>query len=912
MRSSAGADNPVGLERKSVPNGSASRTSALLEASIIAALGPADALAQLDSRDSGLSQAEAQARLTQFGRNELGRPQYPALRILGRQFKSALVYVLIVAGILAFVIRDLPDGVIIVLILLINTLLGFVQEYRSERAIEELSKLITRRALVKRNGTPTLVDVAELVPGDIVMLEEGDIVPADVRLLAADYLQLDESLLTGESAAVGKDVAANTDLAAGDTGTGQATSLLYAGSTITRGKATAVVYATGQRTELGKIAALSSGIRRVTQYEQSLQAFSTLLLRFIVLTLGLLFIAKVILTGNLSAIPALLLFVMALAIAVVPEALPVVTTVTLSRGALALAREHVVVKRLSALEDVGNVTLLCTDKTGTLTENCLSILTLESADDALCQKLAWAATEMGQEAASQTRKGAPSAYDAAFEAYIPAAIKHEASSALRRLADVPFDPEARRRRVLLEDTLTKRRYLVVIGAPEILLALSDCPDVAHYHEEIAAGGAQGLRHLGLAYKALPPDGPAGMRAADLLTEEQHLTFLGLATLADPLKASTAQTVALARELGVAIKILTGDSQAVATYVAQQIGLVDAQHRVYMGAEIEALSDEALAQVAQECNVFARVTPAQKYRIIAALQKDYVVGYQGDGINDAPALKLADVGIAVDTAADVAKANADLILLRKDLHVIVNAIKYGREIFVNINKYIKYTMVGNFGNYFALAALFLLSYDLPLLARQLLLLSLLTDLPLITIASDTVSPDEVVRPVKHNLHALMLISLLLGSLTALFELVFFASVRLHASVYTETSLYLFLTLTQLIVIFSIRSPVHFWRTQPPSRLLAGALALTAVVAVLLPYLPPAAAIFSFTPLSVAELAQIAVLVLLYLFALDQVKLWYYQLIGKTTTHAPAAPVRSVDGSLPVTRVETAPLLELPQP
>jgi P-type Mg2+ transporter len=811
-------------------------------------------LSKLETSERGLSRVEVEARLHTYGPNALTASRNDALRVLARQFTSSLVYFLIVAAILAFAVGDISDGVIITAILLINATLGFTQEYRSERTVEQLSKLITRRAAVTREGVCAPVDVAELVPGDIVVLKEGDVVPADAKLLSADGVEVDESPLTGESAAVAKDAAASGDA-----------TLLYAGSIVQAGEATAVVYATGKTTELGRVATLATGVHRVTQYERSLQAFSTLLIRIILLTLALVFVAKVAIAG-ISNVAELFLFIIALAIAVVPEALPVIATVTLSRGALQLSKEQVVVKRLPALEDLGNVTLLCTDKTGTLTQDRMTVEKTVTDDVALFQTLAYAAAQE-----VEGRGGLPpSSLDVALLASIPDDVKAQAAS-FHTLKEVPFDPSARRRRVIVEDTRTQQQYLVVIGSAETLLDLARCTRTEEYRQQIAAEGEEGLRHLALAYtKVQYTDDDF-----DVAQYERDLQFLGFVALSDPLRPSAQATIQLAEQLGVGIKMLTGDSPAVAGYVGRQIGLVKEGERIYTGDDVAAMTPEALAQAATEASVFARVTPEQKYRIIAALKQDHVVGYQGDGINDAPPLKLADVGIAVDSATDVAKASADIILLNKDLGVIVHGIQYGRSIFVNINKYIKYTMVGNFGNYIALSALYLLSTGLPLLPRQVLLISLLTDVPLVTISTDTVEDAEVQRPEKQDVHSLMFLTLVLGTLTALFELAFFATLKLRGSGFAETSLFLFLSFTQLVVIFSIRNKDHFWKARLPSRPLLAAIAVTFVVTLALPYIGPIAALFAFTALPVGELAIIIAMTALYVVVLDVVKVWYFQ-------------------------------------
>ncbi len=822
-------------------------------------------LEQLHSSEEGLSQSEADKRRATYGPNVLEKSKNTAIRILGRQLKSSLVYLLAFASVFSFFLKDFSDGIIIAVILLINTLLGFFQEYRSEQAVEQLSKFISKQVRVKRDGKLILLDEALLVPGDVIHLEEGDIVPADCKLLAAEALKVNEAQLTGESVPVAKSVQAENEQHSTD---GNA-SVLFTGSVIEKGEATAVVYATGNATELGKIAALSTRTRKITQYEKSLQAFSSFLIKVVLITLAITLIAKLIITADLAHIPQLLLFIVALAIAVVPEALPVIATVTLSNGAAQLAKQAVVVKRLSSLEDLGNITLLCTDKTGTLTVGKMAIQKIVADDAVLFQKFAYATLE----STNEPGKTGQNSYDAAFLAYIPPAIQEQAR-AYKQLKDLPFDPEARRRRVVIEDTTTHTCYLVVIGSAETLLDIAQCQKKTQYLAEIVEDGKQGLRHFALAYREVNYDDHF-----NILEQENNLTFLGFVIMADPLRPGTKQTIEMAESLGVAIKILTGDSKEVAGYVAGQIGLGG---DVHTGDELEKMSPDELRKVVTTSNVFARVSPTQKYAIIQALKRDHVVGYQGDGINDAPALKLADVAIAVDTATDVAKENADIILLKKDLAVIINGIQEGRAIFVNINKYIKYTMVGNFGNFFALAFLYLFALNLPLLPVQLLLTSLITDVPLITISSDTVNSAETVRPEKYDARALMFISLILGSFTAFFELFFFALVNSKSPQSIQTSMFLFLTFVQLIVIVSIRNHDFFWKGKKPSLLLSSAMIMAFVVSLALPYIPIFARLFSFIPLPLGELAIILALVLVYLFLLDLIKVWYYRAVEKVVT------------------------------
>ena len=526
----------------------------------IATLPPQQALEQLHASPEGLSSSEVEKRRTISGPNTLTKSKHTALKVLLRQLKSSLIYLLAFASVFSFVLGDFSDGIIIAVILVINTSLGFVQEYRSERAIDSLSTFISKKVATRRDGKTVQLDEALLVPGDIIFLEEGDIVPADCKLLSAENLKANESQLTGESVPVMKAAQAGARPQASD---GDA-SLLFTGSVIERGEASAVVYAIGDNTELGKIAALSTHVRKVTQYEKALQSFSSLLIRVVLIALAVTLVAKLLLTRDLTQLPQLLLFIVALAIAVVPEALPVIATVTLSSGAMQLAKQQVVVKRLSSLEDLGNITLLCTDKTGTLTEGKMGIQKIVADDQERLQLFA-AATLESQGEAGQAH---PSSYDAAFLAYIPPGIQQQASG-YRQVQALPFDPERRRRCVVIEDSATHAHYLVVLGAVETLLALSDGQGQKQerYLAQVASDGKQGLRDLALAYRELPPSGQI-----DIPQEEQHLTFLGLVTLADPLRPTAKQTIEQAESLGVALKILSGDSREVAAYIGSQIGL----------------------------------------------------------------------------------------------------------------------------------------------------------------------------------------------------------------------------------------------------------------------------------------------------------------------------------------------------
>ncbi|MHB1865342.1 MAG: cation-translocating P-type ATPase [Candidatus Saccharimonadales bacterium] len=815
-------------------------------------LGIEECFNQLASVSEGLSSHEANSRLMKNGPNTIKNNAKIALsKLFIKQFKNSLIYLLIVAASISFAIKDLNDGIVITVILLINTGLGFFQEYRSEKAVEKLAHLVSKDITVIRDATQQLIPERQLVVGDIVILKEGDVVPADIRLFEVDDLTVDESQLTGESVAVSKNITGNC--------------LAFAGSTIEQGEAKGIVFAVAGDTELGKIANLSSSTKRVTQFEKSLSTFSSFLVRVTFVTLLGLFILKLILPHSGESISGLALFAIALSIAVVPEAMPVIVTLTLSRGALNLANRHVITKTLTAVEDLGNINVLCSDKTGTLTENKQTIKKIVAQDKNLFQLLAIVSLEN----LDAKHLKLQSSFDKAFISYIAKDIQDEAK-AFKRLKELPFDPTSRRRRVVAEHD--GKSYLIEIGSAETLLLLTHSKKSDEYHKIIRNDGKIGLRHLAIAYKEIEYDA----KSFDILKHENGLKFVGFCALEDPLRPSSKATVKLAEKLGVDIKILSGDSREVTQYVAQEVGLIDKHQAVYTGEEIKQMSDSRLAEELKNIHALARLDPEQKYRVIKLLKlHGNVVGYQGDGINDAPALKLADVAIAVNNATDVAQESADILLQRDNLEVIIGGIKYGREIFANINKYIRFTLVSNWGNFFALSALYLLSVSgLPILTVQLLLTSLLTDLPCVAIATDNVEND-LGSPSKFNIHSLMFISIFLGALTSIFEIMYYAIIKSQNEHVASTGLFLFLTFSGLIVIFAIRNKDHFWRAASLSKPMKLAFLIVSIFTVALVYIPYTKKILHFASFSFSLFAVMAILTLMYFVIMDIVKVWFYK-------------------------------------
>ncbi|ABX42173.1 cation-translocating P-type ATPase [Lachnoclostridium phytofermentans] len=801
---------------------------------------------------NGLTSDQVKTKLELFGENSFVKEKLTSWKTFCKQFINPLNFILIFAAVLSAFMEDYSGTIIIMTIVILNSVLSFVQEYRSGKAVEKLSELIERKVLVIRDSEQVLIDVHQLVPGDTIILRAGDIVPADLKIMESSNLSVNESQLTGESVPVSKGCA-HKDLN---------TTLLFSGSVIERGQCQCVVYATGNQTELGKIALLSKDTKKVTQYQKSLTEFSFSILRMIGATIVLMLSAKIISIHSANDLAEVMLFTIALAMTVVPEALPMITTINLSYGALQLAKQKVIVKRLSAIEDLGRVNILCTDKTGTLTQDCLTIKEIISEDKEFFQKLAYASIED----LNVKNKKYVTSFDRAFLQYIPKSIKAQVEDWVQ-VNSLPFDPAARRRRVIVKNPYENTSYLVVIGSPETLLSLSQTNDSQNFNQLIVQSGKQGMRQLAIAYKQIDY-----CSEFDILSNEKDLIFLGFAKLLDPLRKTAKATINQAKELGITVKILTGDSLEVAAYIGKEIGLVQDGEKIYSGNEVEKMTDLQLDKAIKECSVFARVTPEQKYNIIKRLKLNNVVGYQGDGINDAPSLKLADVAVAVHNATDVAKDSADIVLLEDELKVIVDGIRYGRSIFVNINKYIKHAMIGNIGNFFSLAFFYVaFSADVPMLPIQLLIGNLIQDMPLMSVFSDSVDDEEVSKPqVVSQVKSLMKTSLGLGIFTAVYYLAYFMLVGTEANALTQTNLFLFYNFTQLLVIISVRSKNFFWKGTKPSRLLLGSVVFFMALSVALTYIPFTADFMGFTPLPLTDFATLSIVTGVFIFLLDLAK------------------------------------------
>lgn len=819
-------------------------------------------LERLQSTAQGLTQQEAEDRLQRFGANRLnGKKKTGRWRLFLAQFKSSVILILLFATGLSFFLHDRLDAVIISIIVLISGILGYWQEQSAADAVNKLLALVRVKVAVLRDGKIKEALPDGLVPGDVVVLKAGDIIPADCLLLAADHLFIDEAMLSGESYPVEK----SPGTVAADAPLGKRSNALWMGTHVQSGEAKALVVATGQRTEFGK---LSERIRRKppeTDFERGVRHFGYLLMEVTFILVILIFAVNVYLH---KPVIDSFLFALALAVGLTPQLLPAVISINLAHGARRMAEAKVIVKQLTSIENFGSMNVLCSDKTGTLTEG---IVHVKGALDA---------------AGNPSNKVSRHAYlNSCFETGFTNPIDEAVRSALafdvghcRKLAEVPYDFYRKRLSVLVSDSGTN--VLITKGA--LIQVLAVCTHVENSDGTLAkidavrasilqryeAFSAKGLRTLGIACK------PLAENRENLKEEEKDMVFLGFLTLFDPPKANCSRTVQQLGELGVALKIITGDNRGVAETVSRELGLPAA--KILTGPEIARMSGSALINQMAEVSVFAEVEPNQKEHIILALkQAGFVVGYMGDGINDVSALHAADVGISVDSAADVAKETAQIVLLEKNLEVLVEGVKEGRITFANTLKYVFMATSANFGNMFSMAGASLVLPFLPLLPKQVLLTNLLTDFPEMTIASDRVDSDMVAQPRRWNIRFIRKFMITFGCVSSIFDYLTFG-VLLWLQVPLEqfrTGWFLESVISATLIIFVVRSKKPVFKSRPGHYLMAATLAIVGLT-LALPYCP-LAPLIGLQPLPMRVLGLLGLIVLLYMLTAEAAKLLFYR-------------------------------------
>lgn len=823
----------------------------------------AEMLPQLQTTPQGLTSDEARLRLARYGANLLKpKKRADSLTLFLSQFKSPLILILLLATGLSFGLHDPVNALIILSIVLVSGLLGFWQERSATNAVEKLLAIVQIKAAVFRDGSPTEIPIEDIVPGDIVILDAGDIVPGDCLVLESKDLFVDEATLTGETYPIEK----SAGVLAAETALAHRTNALWMGTHVTSGSAKALVISSGKQTEFGKVSERLKLRPPETEFEHGIQRFGYFLMEVtLVLVLAIFAINVYLVRPVLDSF----LFSLALAVGLTPQLLPAIISINLAHGAKRMAQVKVIVKRLASIENFGSMNVICSDKTGTLTEG---IVRLQSALDV---------------------EGSPSDkvllhaylnafYETGFTNPIDEAIRTHRQfdlSGYQKTDEIPYDFIRKRLSILVAHGGT--HLMVTKGALANVLAVCSAAETAgqrvvdiaavqdRIQQRLEELSKKGFRTLGVAYKNI------GSESLISKNHEAGMTFLGFLVLFDPPKPNIIETISSLKTLGVSLKIITGDNHLVAANVSQQMGLSNT--KILTGQDFRQLSDGALLQRVMAVDVFAEIEPNQKERIILALKKaGNVVGYMGDGINDASALHAADVGISVESAVDVAKEAADIVLLEKDLGVLVQGVREGRTTFANTLKYVFMATSANFGNMFSMAGISLFLPFLPLLPKQILLTNLMTDFPEMTIATDRVDSEMVDHPRRWDIKAIRKFMITFGLVSSIFDYLTFGALLTFLNATQDqfrTGWFLESVISASLIVLVIRSRKPFFKTRPSKFLLMATL-LVVILTVILP-LTPLGEIFGFTRLSISFLVLIGIIIMAYIITAEMAKTIFYQ-------------------------------------
>lgn len=829
-------------------------------------LPPDDLFSQFHSGKQGLTSAEAAERLRHFGPNSLkDENRWSALRIFLSQFESPLVLILVAAAAISIMVGEWREAIIISLIVFASCILSFYQEYSASVAVEKLKERIGFKARVRRDGKFVSIAAAEVVPGDIVAVSAGDLIPADAILISATDLFVSQSALTGETFPVEKrpgELPADTALA-------NRASMLFTGASVRSGMGEAIVVETGVETEFGKITAHLQEEAPETDFARGIRRFGYLMTRVALIMVVVIFAGNILLQRPLVDS---LLFSLAIAVGITPELLPAIVSLTLSSGARRMATGGVIVRRLASIENLGSMNLLCTDKTGTLTEGVVSLDRVEGPLDGAPDGLLRLATLN-----ARLQNGMANPLDGAIDkAATAAAIQTDPSS---KIGEIPYDFVRKRLSVIVRDG--DGDLLIAKGALANILEVSThvmhAGELKALDDEVRAAlakryadwSSEGFRVLGIATRRFAPS-----RERYGHDDETGLAFAGFLLFSDPPKNGIAKTLAAMAEREVKVKVISGDNRFVAAHLARTIGLPSAH--ILTGEELSKLTDEALAARAVRTDLFVEIDPNQKQRIVAALRgRGHVVGYLGDGINDAPALHEADIGISVEGAADVAQQAADMVLVDKSLDVLLEGIDNGRRTFANTMKYVSCAISSNFGNMISMSfASFLLPFQ-PLLAKQILLNNFLADIPSMAIAGDNVDPAAVMHPQRWNIAYVQRFMIVFGLISTLFDFLTFgfllALTGEHAAIF-QTGWFVESLITQLLTVLVIRTRAPFFRSRPGRWLLLSTLVVSAL-AVALPYLS-GSEWFGFVHLPAGVLVGLTGITFAYLASTEIAKHWFF--------------------------------------
>jgi Mg2+-importing ATPase len=834
---------------------------------------------ELESRLSGLTALEAEARIQRDGFNEIAREkrQSPLSR-LWDNIRNPLVILLTALGVLSYITGDLRAMIVILVMVLLGIVLRFYQEMRADNAAEELEAMVNTTATVVRDGKDTEVALKMLVPGDIVHLAAGDMVPADVRILAAKDLFLNQAALTGETLPVEK----KSPPASGEIlNPLDLPNICFLGSAVESGTATAVIIHTGDQTYFGSLAASIVGQRVLTSFDKGINRFTWLMIRFIAVMVPAVFLINGLSKGNwLEAF----LFAVAVAVGLTPEMLPMIVTVNLSNGAMAMARKKVIVKRLNSIQNLGAADVLCTDKTGTLTQGKIVLekhLDVHGRDSERVLHYGYMN--------SYYQTGLKNLMDEAILEHGHLEEELKVRTDFHKIDEIPFDFQRRRMSVVVEDG-SNQHFLICKGAVEEIMRLSTRVEVDGQVMEVTAEhdahrkllvrnlNAQGFRVVAVAYRVMPGDDDEPHYE---MHDESDMTLLGYLAFLDPPKDSAVEALKRLKTLNVDVKILTGDNEIVTAYVCTQVGMpVD---KILLGSEIEMMSEAELGEAASLTSIFAKLAPAQKEHIIRALQsKGHVVGFMGDGINDAPALKAADVGISVDSAVDIAKESSDIVLLENSLLVLEQGVLEGRRVFGNITKYIKMAASSNFGNMFSVVGASAFLPFLPMLPIQVLTNNLLYDLSQTAIPTDQVDAEWLTKPRKWAIDEIQRFILFIGPISSIFDYATFFIMLYVFDAWNNPALFhtgwfvesLF---TQTLIIHVIRTnKIPFIQSRASWPLILTSIAVVSVGAWLT--VSPLATTLGFVTLPLLYWQLLAIMLLCYVILTQLVKTWFYRKYG----------------------------------
>jgi len=806
------------------------------------------------SKHLGLSTKEAKKLYKQYGPNSIVYKveRSPLVQFL-LEFKNPLIFILIIAAVISFFVGEIISSIIIILMVLLSTVLDFVNTYKSQKAADALKEKVRITANVLRDGKPQDLPVHSIVPGDVILLEPGDIIPADGKVIEAKDFFVDESSLTGESYPAEK----------------MADQPVFMGSNVVTGDAKILIQATGKSTKFSSIAEVLLKKEEMTDFDRGIQDFSYLILKVILVLVVSIFLVNIVTRHN--SIFDSFLFALALAVGLTPELLPMVVTFNLSKGSLALAKEGVIVKKLSAIQNFGSMDILCTDKTGTLTEGKIVLIKCVDAKG----------------------KESPDVLLYAYiNSYYETGIKNPMDNAIRdikkinigeykKIDEIPFDYKRKRGSIVVDDG---ERIMITKGAPEEIFKISKYyqkqankfdgkikKEISDLYEALSKDG---FRVLGVAKKVMKDN-----RSVYAKEDETDMIFMGFAAFLDPPKTTVTETLKIMEDYGISIKILTGDNELVTQRVAEEIGLK--VKGVLTADQIVGMDNAAMAKAVEETTIFARLSPDQKMRIIKLLQKNgHVVGYLGDGINDAPSLRAADAGISVNNAVDVAKESADLILLRKSLRELINGVIEGRKTFSNTIKYLMMNLSSNFGNMFSLAGASLFLPFLPMLPAQVLLNNLMYDTSQFTIPLDNVDVEDVKKPRRWDINFIKKFMLVFGPVSSVYDFatffVLFLVFHLNASAF-QTGWFLESLATQTLVVHIIRTrKTSFFQSRASAALTFSTFFIVIISWILV--FSGWGSYFQFTAPTLKQGLAIFAIVAVYLVNVEIVKKWFFKKIA----------------------------------